>query len=334
MYQRANAVLQAVQNYMTSNLLHINLTKSVYMHFRPGRYSSCARAREFGSEKSLILDSHKLTKVDKVKFLGVIIDFELTWDQHIDYLRDKLNASIAIIKRIMKFIPKSEYHKLYDSLFKSHLSYCISCWGGVPTYKLSTLFAIQKRCVRLLFGKKPNFDHGTYYETCARAKPFDEHMEKKNYELENTRPIFIEQEILSLHHLHILHTLMELFKILKERKPISLAELFQLSQRSSSQVIRIPKHNLELFKHNFVYNGSHFWNGIIKKLFDKCTLSENNIMIPGSNKFSDLSMPISIFKQKLKKILVETQKISIPGRPKEWMPHNDWAPYPLTLLPI
>ena len=333
-YQRANDVLQAVQSYMTSNLLHINLTKSVYMHFRPGRYSSCARVREFGSEKSLVLDSHKLTKVDKVKFLGVIIDYELTWDQHIDYLSDKLNASIAIIKRIMKFIPKSEYCKLYDSLFKSHLSYCISCWGGVPTHKLSTLFAIQKRCVRLLFGKKPNFDHGTYYETCARARPFDEHMAKKNYELENTRPIFIEQEILSLHHLHVLHTLMELFKILKERKPISLAELFQLSLRSSSQAIRIPKHNLELFKHNFVYNGSHLWNGIIKKVFEKCTPSENNIMIPGSNKFSDLSMPISIFKQKLKKILIETQKMSIPGRPKEWMPHNNWAPYPPTLLPI
>ena len=129
-------------------------------------------------------------------------------------------------------------------------------------------------------------------------------------------------------------TLMELFKILKERKPISLAELFQLSQRSSSQAIRIPKHNLELFKHNFVYNGSHLWNGIIKKVFEKCTPSENNIMIPGSNKFSDLSMPISIFKQRLKKILIETQKMSIPGRPKEWMPHNNWAPYPPTLLPI
>ena len=103
---------------------------------------------------------------------------------------------------------------------------------------------------------------------------------------------------------------------------------------SSSQAIRIPKHNLELFKHNFVYNGSHLWNGIIKKVFEKCTPSENNIMIPGSNKFSDLSMPISIFKQKLKKILIETQKMSIPGRPKEWMPHNNWAPYPPTLLPV
>jgi hypothetical protein len=143
-YQKANNVLQAIYNYMRSNLLHINLTKAVYMHFRPGKYSSCARARAFGSEKALSLDGYKLSKVDKVRFLGVITDSELSWDQHIEYLRDKLNASIAVMKRIMKFIPKSECHKIYNSLIKSHLSYCISCWGGVPQYSLSSLFAFRK----------------------------------------------------------------------------------------------------------------------------------------------------------------------------------------------
>ena len=94
---------------------------------------------------------------------------------------------------------------------------------------------------------------GNYYETCARARPFDKHKAKKNYGLENTRPIFIEQEIFSLHHLHILHTLMELVKILKKRKPISLAQLFKLSHRSSYQILRIPKHNLVQIEHVTLY---------------------------------------------------------------------------------
>ena len=34
-YENANTVLNKVNNYMISNLLHINLDKSVYMHFRP-----------------------------------------------------------------------------------------------------------------------------------------------------------------------------------------------------------------------------------------------------------------------------------------------------------
>ena len=57
-------------------------------------------------------------------FDGVIIDYDLSRGYHIDHLKEKLNSSI---QRIMKFIPKSEYHKLYNSRFKSHLTYCISC---------------------------------------------------------------------------------------------------------------------------------------------------------------------------------------------------------------
>ena len=325
-YMKANNVLQAIDNYMRSNLLHINLTKSVYMHFRPGKYLSCARARAYGREKALSLDGYKLSKVDKVRFLGVIIDSELSWDQHIEYLRDKLNASIAVIKRIMKFIPKSEYHKIYNSLFKSHLSYCISCWGGVPKYKLSSLFAIQKRCIRLLFGKKPNFDHGIFYETCARTRSYAENMAKKNYELENTRPIFIEHEILSIHNLYMKHTFTELFKIMKDRRPISLFEFFQTSRRGLSHTLLIPKNNLDKSKQNFVHSGSIIWNGLIGKVLEKCKPNNENIMVPGSSKISDLSAPISLVKNRLNFILLKTQQLSIPGRPNEWLPHNHWSP--------
>ena len=83
----------------------------------------------------------------------------------------------------MKFIPKSEYRKLYDSLFKSHLSYCISSWGGVAPYRLSKLFSVQKRCVCLLFGTMPTYDQVEYFETCACVRTYAEHTAIKNYAL-------------------------------------------------------------------------------------------------------------------------------------------------------
>ena len=66
------------------NQLHINMEKSVHMHFRPNFNASerltCARTREFNSENTLKLGSQKLKKVDRVKFLGVIIDENLNWE--------------------------------------------------------------------------------------------------------------------------------------------------------------------------------------------------------------------------------------------------------------
>ena len=324
-YSRANQVLKAVNDYMESNLLHINLSKSVYMIFRPGRYSSCARVREYGNEKSLTLSGTQLTRVEQVRFLGVIIDNELSWEPHLEKLNAKLASSIAVIKRIMKFIPKSEYRKLYDSLFKSHLSYCISSWGGVPANRLSKLFALQKRCIRLLFGIKLTYDHCDFFNTCARARTYSDHVAIKNFSLENTKPIFNKEKIMSIFNLYAQHTFIELFKILKERQPVSLTNMFQISHRATSRVIIIPKTNSKLHEYNFVYKASSLWNSLIDKVLDKCTPDSNNIVIPGSSGWSDLSSPISIVKNRVKSILLETQNKVTPGREIEWLPENNWC---------
>ena len=109
---------------MLSNQLHVNVDKSCYMHFSPNSEKmTCSRS----SNLNLYLCGKMLKKVDKVKFLGVVIDEKLSWEAHIDHLEVKLNSSIVMIKGIKRFIPKSEYLKIYNALFMPHLSYCISC---------------------------------------------------------------------------------------------------------------------------------------------------------------------------------------------------------------
>ena len=147
----------------------------------------CARIdRTYDNLLSLKLCNKKLKKVSKVKFLAVIIDEKLKWEDH---LQHKLKLSIVMIKRIEKFIPKNEYLKLYNALFIPRLTYCISVWGRVSNYKLAKLVSIQKRCVRLLFGTELTFDHPEYNLTCARARTYTEHTATKNFVLENTKPL-------------------------------------------------------------------------------------------------------------------------------------------------
>ena len=67
-----------------------------------------------------------------------------------------------MIKKVKKFIPKKVYLKLYNALFTPHLTYCISVWGGISDYKLSKIFALQKRCIRLMFGTELTFDRPEY----------------------------------------------------------------------------------------------------------------------------------------------------------------------------
>ena len=316
-YKQANIVLEKVYRFMLSNKLHINSSKSCYMYFRPrhdnAERQTCARARPFGSELILKLCGKKLKKVDKVKFLGVIIDDKLNWEDQIDHIEVKLNCSIVMIKRIKRFIPKSEYMKIYNALFMSHLTYCISCWGGIPVSKLQKIFAIQKRCVRLLFGKDFSFDHPEFYETCARCRTFEENMAPKNYCLEHTKPLFNEHNILSLNNLYAFHTFMELFKIVKFCTPISLYDLFEVSSRS--QLIILPRVNLDVSKQNFVFQSALIWNKFSGVVFEKCIPQVNGIVIPGSAYNSDLAASTSTIKNKLKLYLLASQKL---GNETEW----------------
>ena len=148
-YQKANVVLSKLNNYLYDNQLHANVDKTCYMYFRPELSNEermkCARSRPFTKPYSLYLAKEKIEKVSQVKFLGVVIDENLNWAGHINYLQNKLKLSIVMIKRIKKMSPETEYMNIYNALFLSHLTYCITVWGGIPSYKLAKIFSIQKK---------------------------------------------------------------------------------------------------------------------------------------------------------------------------------------------
>ena len=65
-YTNANKVLNDVNSYMSKNLLHINMSKSVHMHFRPhfsaNERKTCARIRDYKTENVVKIGSEKLKK--------------------------------------------------------------------------------------------------------------------------------------------------------------------------------------------------------------------------------------------------------------------------------
>ena len=325
-YEKGNKILHDLHLYMLSNKLHINLVKSVFIHFKPNvnheKRMTCARARVHGSENILLLNGSKVAKVDKVRFLGVIIDEQLNWESHIEYLEDKLNSCIVTIKRIKKFIPNNHFKKLYHSLFESHLTYGISAWGGTNNYKLQKIFAIQKRCIRLLFGEKYTFDHREFYETCARVRTYFQHTAPRNFELEHTKPLFSKHNLLTINNLHKFFTFLETFKILKYAYPISLKTRLTLKESKSSrrQFLQPSMYVLNLSRRQFIHKGISLWNSMTSNIFTSPPIDkELGLIIPGSCKFSDLSTPTSIIKKKTKEFLLNKQN---QGHPEIWQAIN------------
>jgi len=153
---KANKVLELVNQYMLSNLLHINTSKCYFMYFRPNLYarSICSRTEPYDRDAKLFLSGAQVKQVSSIKFLGVTIDENLNWIPHIENLRNKLILSQGALYRIKDSIPIKLHKTLYHSLFESHLTYGISVWGSQSNSVMEKLFTIQKSCIRMLFGNQ------------------------------------------------------------------------------------------------------------------------------------------------------------------------------------
>ena len=181
-------------------------------------------------------------------------------------------------------IPDYLHKDLYYTLFESHLSYCISAWGGVNQNKISTLFTTQKNCLRILFGDREAFLDK--FRTCARARPLGAQvLGEAFYRKEHTKPLFKAHSILSVQNLYSYHCFMDIFKILKFRTPMAMHSKYSISLRKNTTLITPDP------SYHFFYKSAQLWNIIRPQL-----------------KLYDYSVSISQIKSKLKKLLSQIQQ--------------------------
>ena len=300
---KANEILEYIHKFMKSNLLHINLSKCCYIYFEPPvkSKSSCARTRPFISNSSIPkikIDGHTIKEVEHTKFLGVIIDRKLTWLPHVEHLHKKLKSATGILRRIRNNIPQENYKSIYYSLFESHMTYCITVFGGISKVHIEKLFRVQKHCIRILFGDLD--EYLDKFSTCARTRKYGEQkLGRAFYFKEHTKPLFNKTEILAVSNIYNYQMCLEVLKILKFRLPSSLHKSFQLSHRNNGTFLITPAPSTD-----FIYKGSKIWNTVTKLLAKK-----DNIF----------SIKFGQFKNNLKSCLLEIQRMYDKT---EWNPKN------------
>ena len=94
------------------------------------------------------LRNQDIQKVDKAKFIGIIIDQHLTWKSHIDYIVTKISKIIGTLCIIRFFINQPLLKVLCNSLIYTYLHYGKTvCLNYYPT-RLEKLSELQKKAFR------------------------------------------------------------------------------------------------------------------------------------------------------------------------------------------
>ena len=94
-----NDELCRISAWLKVNKLSLNIKKTHYMIFTTKKLHTCTI--------SLNIDGHPITEVSKTKFLGVIIDNKLKWNEHITYIGHKISRGIGMIVKARKVLNSS-----------------------------------------------------------------------------------------------------------------------------------------------------------------------------------------------------------------------------------
>ena len=81
---------------------------------------------------ALGINGTQLNRVNFTKSLGVLIDENLTWSNHITAtcITKNISSGIGSIKRISHCVTPATLYTIYHGLVQSHFDYCSVVWGN------------------------------------------------------------------------------------------------------------------------------------------------------------------------------------------------------------
>ena len=97
----------------------------------------------------------KLEMKDYVKYLGSMIDSNLSWRYHIESICHNICKSIGIIAKIRHYVPRCVLLSVYNSLIIPYLTYGTCAWGNCALTFQRKIVTLQKRALRLIYFCKP-----------------------------------------------------------------------------------------------------------------------------------------------------------------------------------
>ena len=115
-----------------------------------------------GKAETIVMEiaGEELTSVDNEKLLGIKVSSNLGWKHHIEYICEKMEQRLSILRRLKNKIPQEKLRIVANSIFSSVARYGIAVYSRPRLHidpacgELNRLQVIQNKLFRLLAGKK------------------------------------------------------------------------------------------------------------------------------------------------------------------------------------
>jgi len=198
-----NRDLSLLVHWLRANKICLNTSKTEILLFK--------RKNKFINKTlNFRLSGQKMKLSRSTKYLGVIIDEHLAWDDHFQSLTTKLSRAVGIISKIRHYLNYRALISVYYALFDSHINYCLQPLGHIKVGILDKIEKLQNKVIRIIHFKGPRDNVKPLYVNC-RILPIPRQIKLKNclfaYDfLKGNLPKYFKDFLSPLGHNHQIRT--------------------------------------------------------------------------------------------------------------------------------
>ena len=230
-----NQDLKSLNLWLKANKISLNASKTEILIFRH-------RNKPLNYDLKIKLDGKRLYPSKYVKYLGILIDSQLSWSYHVKSLVPKLSRANGMLAKIRHYVTKESLRSIYFAIFGSIMNYGAHVWGQDRTQNVKRIMKLQDKSVRLI-----NF--AGYHEPTSKLYA-------------NSKILKFEDQIKLNNFFHVHDSI-------NRKIPPSLQDIFEYQQnihvhntRSSAQYcVKIPKtHTITFGINSITGQAARDWN--------------------------------------------------------------------------
>lgn len=149
---KMNLYLDKTYNWLATNKLSLNISKTVFITF--GAYTDSV-PKNF----EIKIKNQKLVRVESCKYLGIIFDCNMKWCEHIEHIVNKTKYLVFIFRKLANIMQKETLITLYYAFFQSIINYGIIAWGGAYATALNMLQSLQNKILKIIFKNRQEIEN-------------------------------------------------------------------------------------------------------------------------------------------------------------------------------
>lgn len=237
---KLQSALSNVATWCKQNGMLINIDKTKAMLI-----TTSQRRSRIDDKLQISLSDVQLSSVVNEKVLGVQIDNNLSWQEHVSRVVKKMSTNIWLLSKIKSYLSLTHRVMFYRSYIQPHLDYANIVWGGTSKGNLMQIERLQKRACRIIL----------------------------DYNVINVYQSMNDLKIMNISERIFFRKAKFMFKVSKGNTPEYINTMFhkrwQVNQDGNeSYSLRsiaaenfvFPRPNIELYKNSLAYSGPFIWN--------------------------------------------------------------------------